>query len=103
MTFIFVDRNNIKLMESVNNLFRIFNIKNKNSLLYLYCLKNIDKCNNWIKHFYEYTGNEITTNIDNILNNNGILRSNLTNRFKHYRDYLENNTNEINENTIIKI
>jgi len=86
-------------MEGVNKIFNNFNVKNKNSQAYLYCLKNEDTCGSWLKHFYE---TENTNNNSDISENdkNGIIRSEKMNRFKHYTDFLDENNDEYLISTI---
>lgn len=101
MTVIIVDRNNKNLMNSVDNIFSTFNIKNKKNLAYLYCDKNKETCGDWLNHFYENTNNNIIeNNLDEKSDADGIKRSNVINRFKHYTDHLENVNNELNSDTI---
>ena len=92
MTVVCVDRTNLKIMESINKIFYNFNIKNKSSGAYLYCLKNQDISSIWLKHFYEY---EETNDLNNNINDQtGIIRSEKMKRFKNYTDFLDNNSEE---------
>jgi hypothetical protein len=95
MTVIFVDRNNKELMDSVNELYKFFKIKNKNNLSYLYCEKNKEISGDWLDHFYEYSGDEIECELNGNTDPDGTKRSNLINRFKSYTDHLEKVNNEI--------
>ena len=95
MTVLVVDRNNKKLMDSVDKLYSLFDINNKKSLAYSYCEKNKETIGGWLEHFYEYNYMNVEYNkVEN--DNNGINKSNLINRFKHYTEHLENINDEIN-------
>jgi hypothetical protein len=102
MTVIMVDKNNKELMNSIENIFSVFNIKNKQTLAYLYCQKNKETCGDWLNYFYENTNNNsiIEHNLDGNSDKDGCKRSNIMNRFKHYTDHLENVNDELNTDTI---
>jgi hypothetical protein len=100
MTLVVVDRNNKKMMDSVDKLFSFFDINNKKSLAYLYCEKNKHTLGGWLEHFYEYKCDNLHNNLDGISDPDGSKRSNQINRFKHYTDHLENISDEISNDTI---
>jgi len=99
MTLTYVDRNNKDLMSRVSELYKFFDIKNKQSAAYLYCEKNKETCGDWLNHFYEYDGEKTECEIDNIEDPDGTKRSNMLNRFKHYTDHLENVNIEVSSST----
>jgi len=102
MTVICVDRNNQKLMESVNQLLYNFNVKVKtDSLAYSYCQKNKETCGDWLSHFYDC---ECITNGDYISDSdygdkNAGLYSRKIQRMKYYTDFYDTNKDELENET----
>lgn len=97
MTLIFIDRSNPKIMESVNNLFKTFNIKNHNSLAYQYCLKNKETCGDWLNHFYqpEIEYDNFIQSLDGT-DSIAIKLSDEINRFDKYNNCLNKNYELLN-------
>jgi len=96
MTLIFLDKNNPKIMESVNKFLSTFNVKNINSLAYQYCLKNKEICGDWLNHFYqsEFMCSDFEQSLDGT-DSNAIKKSMEIHRLDKYENFLNTNYDEL--------